>query len=146
MASNGSRALKELGESGTTVYASAIVIKDSNGKSSILDRSDSGSHVTATAALIGGLAGLPAGPLAVAMGAAGGSLIGFSADITDRKAASKFLLKISHDLESGKAAVVVDLDDAGLSFFDARNEGPWRYGDRSGVSQKISLLSEDWQS
>lgn len=57
-AANG--ALKESGANETAIYASAVVIKDAHGNISILDRSDSGSHVTAVAALIGGLSGLPA--------------------------------------------------------------------------------------
>lgn len=56
--SNGSRALKELGESGVTVYAAVIIVKHSNGNISVLDQLDKGSHATAIAALIGGLAGL----------------------------------------------------------------------------------------
>ena len=119
-ASNGSRALKELGESGATVYASVIIVKHSNGNISVLDRSGKGSHATAIAALIGGLAGLPAGPLAVAMGVAGGALIGLSAELTDRGVDARFLTKISHKLAPDKAAVVADLEDDGLPSFDAR--------------------------
>jgi uncharacterized membrane protein len=120
-ASNGSRALKELGEGGdVTVYASVVIFKDSDGKISVLDHSDKGSHATAIAALIGGLAGLPAGPLAVAMGAAGGALIGVSAELTDRGVDARFVTKISHELAPGKAAIIADLEDDGWPLFDAR--------------------------
>ncbi len=47
-------------------------------------------------------------------------MIGFSAMITGRESKSRFLQNISHELVSDKAALVVDLDDAGFSFFDAR--------------------------
>ena len=117
---NGSRALKELREGSATVYASVVIVKHSNGNISELDRSGKGSHATATAAFIGGLAGLPAGPLAVAMGAAGGALIGLSAELTDRGVDARFLTKISHELAPDKAAIVADLEDDGLPSFDAR--------------------------
>ena len=61
-ASNGCRALKELTERGTTIEASVVVCKHANGNISVLDRSGKESHLTAVAAMIGGLAGLPAGP------------------------------------------------------------------------------------
>jgi uncharacterized membrane protein len=91
-ASNGSCALKELIEHGTTVDT-FVVVKRADGKISLLDRSGGESHAAAIAAMIGGLAGLPAGPLAAAMGAAGGALIGFSAEMTDRGVDARFLNK-----------------------------------------------------
>ncbi len=119
-ASNGSRALKEISEHGTTVDASVVVVKDANGNVSVLDRLGRESHATALAAMIGGLAGSPAGPLAVAMGAAGGALIGFSAELTDRGVDARFLTKISHELAPGKAAIIADLEDDSWSLFEAR--------------------------
>jgi uncharacterized membrane protein len=117
-ACDGDRAVKELAERGLVIYAAAVVLKDISGKIAVLDRWDSGSHTTAVAALIGGLAGLPAGPVGAAMGAAGGGLIGFSAELTDRGVEARFLNKMSHELAPNKAAIVVDLDDNGLSSFD----------------------------
>lgn len=119
-ASNGSRALKELIEHGTTVDASVVVVKHANGSISVLDRSGRESHATAIAAMIGGLAGLPAGPLAVAMGAAGGALIGVSAELTDRGVDARFVTKISHELAPGKAAIIADLEDDSWPLFDVR--------------------------
>jgi uncharacterized membrane protein len=119
-ASDGSRALKELIEHGTTVDASVVVVKHANGNISVLDRSGKESHATAIAAMIAGLAGLPAGPLAVAMGAVGGALIGISAELTDRGVNARFLTKISHELAPGKAAIIADLEDDGWPSFDAR--------------------------
>jgi uncharacterized membrane protein len=119
-ACDGDRAVKELAERGLVIYAAAVVLKDTSGKIAILDRWDSGSHATAVAALIGGVAGLPAGPAAVAMGAVGGGLIGVSAELTDRGVQARFLNKISRELAPNKAAIVIDLDDEGLSSFDQR--------------------------
>ena len=118
-ASNGSSALKELIEHGTTVDT-FVVVKSADGIISVLGRSGGESHATAIAAMIGGLAGLPAGPLAAAMGAAGGALIGFSAEMTDRGVDARFLTKISHELAPGKAAIIADLEDDSWPLFDAR--------------------------
>jgi uncharacterized membrane protein len=117
-ASNASCALKELIEHGTTVDT-FVVVKRADGKILVLDRSDGESHATAIAAMIGGLAGLPAGPLAAAMGAAGGALIGLSAEMTDRGVDARFLNKISHKLAPGKAAIFADLEDHNVPLFDA---------------------------
>jgi uncharacterized membrane protein len=119
-ASNGCRALKELTERGTTIEASVVVCKHANGNISVLDRSDKESHVTAVAAMIGGLAGLPAGPLAVAMGSIGGALIGLSAYLTNRGVKARFLDNISRELAPGKAAVIADLEEEGLPLFETQ--------------------------
>src|SRR5580658_5615285 len=117
-ASNGSCALKELIGRDTTVDT-FVVVKRADGKTSVLDRSGGESYATEIAAMIGGLAGLPAGPLAAAMGAAGGALIGFSAKMTDRGVDARFLNKISHELAPGKAATFADLEDHNFPLFDA---------------------------
>jgi uncharacterized membrane protein len=117
-ASNGSCALDELIEQGTSVHT-FVVVKSAVGKMSVLDRSGGESHATAIAAMIGGLAGLPAGPLATAMGAASGALIGFSTEMTDRGVGARFLNKISHELAPGKAAIVADVEDHNFPLFGA---------------------------
>jgi uncharacterized membrane protein len=108
-ASNGSCALDELIEQGTSVHT-FVVVKSAVGKMSVLDRSGGESHATAIAAMIGGLAGLPAGPLAAAMGAT---------EMTDRGVGARFLNKISHELAPGKAAIVADVEDHNFPLFGA---------------------------
>ena len=73
---NARRVLQELSEQVNAIDASVTVFKNADGSISVLDRSGTKSHLAATGAMIGGLSGLPAGPLAVAMGAVGGALIG----------------------------------------------------------------------
>ena len=77
---------------------------------------------TAVGALIGGLAGLPLGPLAVTVGAAGGALIGNSADLLNQGDEAEFAEKISHELAPGKSAVVAEVDDDGVIAFEALME------------------------
>jgi len=120
IASEGNKSLYELRARGMTVYGSAVLGKDSQGRISVLDRVADSSHATAVAALIGALAGLPAGPLGAAMGAVGGALIGMSADLTDRGVGRQLAERVSHELGSGKGAIVVDTDPEEVSAFETR--------------------------
>jgi len=75
--------------------------------------------MTAVAALIGGLAGLPGGPLAAAIGATGGALIGISAELTGKGEDTRVFDRISDKLAPGHAAVVGDIAEEGMSSFEA---------------------------
>jgi len=119
-AREGNLVLKKFGAEGIAVYASTIISKNSDGKLRVLEAAYDGSHVTAVAALIGGVAGLPGGPLAVAMGAACGALIGISAELTEKGASEEFVKGISNKLAPGNAAVVADITEEGMSSFEAR--------------------------
>jgi uncharacterized membrane protein len=68
---------------------------------------------TTVGALIGGLAGLPAGPLAATIGAAGGAIIGMSADVINRRADTEFVDRVSRELAPGRTAVVAEVADEG---------------------------------
>ena len=119
-ADEGNLALKKLVADGIAVHASAIVSRDLDSKLSLLECAYKGSHVTAAAALIGGLAGLPGGPIAAAVGAAGGALIGIAAELTKEGEQTKLLDRISHKLAPGQAALVADIAEVGMSCFEAR--------------------------
>jgi uncharacterized membrane protein len=121
--SQGTNTLKELHAKGDIkLYASAVAARDSDGKLSVQEITKEGLGGTAVGALIGGLAGLPAGPLAVTIGAAGGALIGNSADRTNQRAEAQFGDKISGELAPGKAAIVAEIDEDGLISFEALME------------------------
>jgi len=108
----GTRTLKDLHEKGSIkLYASAVVARDSGGKLTVREITNEGLGGTAVGALIGGLAGLPAGPLGAAIGATGGALIGNSADLINQRAEVEFADKISRELAPGKAAIVAEVDD-----------------------------------
>ena len=118
--SQGTKALKDLRAKGNIkLYASAVVARDSSGTLSVQEITKEGLGGTAVGALIGGLAGLPAGPLAVTIGAAGGALIGNSADLISRRAEAELADKISRELAPGKAAIVAEVDEDGLISFEA---------------------------
>ena len=69
--------------------------------------------------MIGGLAGLPAGPLGAAIGAAGGAIIGNSADLISQRAEEEYADKISRELAPGKAAIVAEVDEDGVAAVEA---------------------------
>ncbi len=74
---------------------------------------------TAVGALIGGLAGLPAGPLAVTILAATGAAIGNAADLINQHDDVAFEDKISRELAPGRAVVVAEVADEGAMAFQA---------------------------
>ena len=117
------RALEDLrAEDSIKLYASAVVARDSNGKLSVREVTKEGFGGTAVGALIGGLAGLPLGPLAATIGAAGGATIGISADLLNQGDQAEFAEKISRELAPGKSAVVAEIDDDGTVAFEALME------------------------
>ena len=93
-ADTGSLCLKKLGTEGMTIYRSVVLSKNLEGQISMSDRVEEKSYTTIVAALIGGLAGLPAGLEAAAAGTAGGALFGLSAEFTNRGASSQFVDKL----------------------------------------------------
>jgi uncharacterized membrane protein len=81
MARQGTDAIKKLHANGRVkIYGAVLVARGSSGKLSIQEVTKKGHRTTAVGALIGGLAGLPFGPLAIAIGAVAGALIGHSAE------------------------------------------------------------------
>ncbi len=117
------RALKDLHTKGSIkLYASAVVAREAGGKLSVQEVTKEGHGGTAVGALIGGLAGLPLGPLAATIGAVGGALIGDSADLLNQGDQAEFAEKISRELAPGKSAVVAEVDDDGVIAFEALME------------------------
>jgi len=107
-----------LAEGGTAVYASAVVTKGPNGKLSVQELTKDRLGGTAAGALIGGLAGLPLGPVAVTIGAARGALIGRSADLIHARDEAQFGDKIAQKLTSGKPVLVADIAGDMVVSFD----------------------------
>ena len=117
-ADTGSLCLKKLGTEGMTIYRSVVLSKNLEGQISMSDRVEEKSYTTIVAALIGGLAGLPAGLEAAAAGTAGGALFGLSAEFTNRGASSQFVDKASRELARSKFAIVAEIASEGLASFE----------------------------
>jgi len=116
----GIRALKGMQANGNIkIYAAAVVAKDSSGKLSVQGIAHDELGVTAAGALIGGLAGLAAGPLATTIGAAGGAIIGGTAGFLNQRDDSEFANSVARELAPGQSAIVADVDEDGVTAFEA---------------------------
>jgi uncharacterized membrane protein len=117
---DGSDAIRKLHSKGRVeIYAAVLVARDPNGKVSIEDVTKRGHRTTAAGAFIGALAGLPFGPLAMAIGAVAGALLGHSAELLHEDDAAKFIRDASRDLNPGKAMAVAEIAEDGLTPFTA---------------------------
>jgi uncharacterized membrane protein len=120
MIHEGIDAIKKLhAKGGIKLYASTAIERDSNGKLSVQEITKEGLGGTAVGALIGGLAGLPLGPVGTTIGAAGGAILGVSADLLEEGDEAKFAREISGELTRGKAAIVAEVDENSLTVFEA---------------------------
>jgi uncharacterized membrane protein len=113
-------ALKALeASSGSMVYGSVVATRDPNGNLFLNQTSKDKVGGTIAGAFIGGLAGLPLGPVAVILGAIAGALIGATADFLSRDGESKLAKEIGRELEPGKTLLVVDFTQNNMADFEA---------------------------
>jgi uncharacterized membrane protein len=109
-------------DNGTKIYQAFVVAKDLRGKVSTREIVKRKHGATMAGGLIGGLAGLPFGPLAMAIGAVGGAIVGYSAELLHEGDATELVQKISRDLTTGQAFAVVEVAEGGLEQFAAHVE------------------------
>ncbi|WP_300779394.1 DUF1269 domain-containing protein [Enhydrobacter sp.] len=122
-AQGGIRALKDLAsEDVIRLHGAATVTKGDRGKLTMRVMADDGPAITAAGALLGGLAGLAIGPLAVAILAAGGAVSGAAAGITHRAAGEAFAEQVAQDLPADSAAVVAEVTTEDVAILVARLE------------------------
>jgi uncharacterized membrane protein len=117
---NVNRVLEKLGRDGTTIYRSAVLYKNSDGRISTTHRvAERSKAVVTAAAFIGALAGFPAGLEAALAGAMGGALFGISAEMTNRDVGNRIIRRVSHDLARNKFAIFVEMSSTGVVLFEA---------------------------
>jgi uncharacterized membrane protein len=117
----GLRALKDLHKDGDiTLYATAVIAKDSSGAIDMKQKADEGPVGTAVGMLTGGLAGLLAGPVGGVVGASAGSLAGLIFDLHRSGVDTNFLDDVSQFLLPGKAAVVAEVQETWKTPVDMR--------------------------
>jgi uncharacterized membrane protein len=123
-AHEGAHILKDLHAEGRiTLHGLAVVARGPDGKLSVGESAYEGPHGAAVAALIGGLAALPGGPVAATLFAAGGALFGLSADLINRDAGKDLVNKVLNDLSSPtKAAVIAEVSEGEGVALDAQME------------------------
>jgi len=119
----GIKALKELHAEGSiTLYASAVIAKDSKGKVSVKQAADQDLLGTILGFATGSLIGLLGGPVGLAVGATTGTLAGSLYDIAQLGVGNDFLAEVSQQLLPGKTAVVAEIDEEWVTPLDARME------------------------
>lgn len=117
------RAIEDVNAKGNIkIYASAAIARNADGKLSEQEITKAGLGGTAVAALLGALAGLPGGPLAVTIAATGGAIFGSSVDIINQSDDTELIDKIARELAPGKAVVVADVAEDGVMSFKALME------------------------
>ena len=119
----GSRALRALdNEASITLYADAVIAKDSQGKVAMRRAPDDAPVGTFAGMLIGSLIGLLGGPVGFAIGAGAGSLMGAAFDLTRVGIGEDFVAEVEEYLLPGKAAVVAEIDEEWQTPLDTRME------------------------
>jgi uncharacterized membrane protein len=122
-AHEGERALKELHEDGSlTVYGTAVLTKDADGKVSTKQHVDRGPLGAAVGALLGMLIGLIGGPGGAFIGFAGGAIAGGRIDVNHWEGATDFLEDVSRELTPGKSALAAEVDEEWVTPLDSRME------------------------
>jgi uncharacterized membrane protein len=122
----GVSALRDLHSSGDiSLYETAVLVKDRDGKVTIKQAEDKEPAGTAVGFLSGALIGLVGGPVGVPVGAAIGGLTGLLFDIFKSGISVTFIEDVSKALTSGKAAVIADMEESWTTPVDTRLH---RYG------------------
>lgn len=117
------RALKELHAEGSlTLYGTAVIAKDAQGKLSIKQSVDAGPLGTAVGVLVGGFVGVLGGPIGALAGVAGGTIMGSMIDLFNYGIGEDFVAKVSKDLGPGKTAVVAEIVEGWTTPLDTRME------------------------
>jgi uncharacterized membrane protein len=114
-------ALKDLHKDGDiTLYATAVIVKDSSGAVTVKQGADEGPIGTGIGLLSGSAVGLLGGPVGVAVGATMGSLTGMLFDLDKSGVDLDFMDEVSKALTPGKAAVLADVEETWLTPVDTR--------------------------
>src|SRR5690242_16242841 len=93
----GLQALKNLHMNGDiTLYATAVVVKDSSGAVNVKQTADEGPLGTVLGMLTGSLVGLLAGPVGVAIGLSAGGLTGLIVDLSESEVNIDFIDEVSN--------------------------------------------------
>jgi uncharacterized membrane protein len=157
----GKRALSDLHTEGSiTVYGSAVIAKETDGKISVKESADSGPLGMGVGALVGGLVGLLGGPVGVALGMETGLIVGGIADLADAGVSADFVDAVSAKLKPGKTALVAEIAEDWVTPLDVRMEAiggdiirKWRYDFEDEQEKKaikedqaeLVRLKEEWK-
>lgn len=151
----GSKALAELHwEGSVSVYAGAVVARDSDGRVTIKDDVSEGPVGTAIGMMTGALIGMFAGPEGMVVGAAAGGMMGSVADLINLGVGADFLDEVAAQLEPGKCAVVAEVEEYWVTPVDEAMEslgGSVHRRFRADVEDEqldrdIAATRQDWEN
>ena len=119
----GDRTLREMHKDGSlTLYADAIIAKDSKGNVAIRQPAMAGPFGTVTGLIAGSLVGLLGGPPGVAVGTGVGTLMGAAFDLARWGVDNDAVQVVGDYLTPGKAAVIANVDETWQLPLDTRME------------------------
>lgn len=114
-------ALKDLHRDGDiSLYATAVIAKDSSGAVSVKQAVEEGPVGTALGMLTGSMVGLLAGPVGLAAGAWLGTMTGALFDLNKTGINIDFVDEVSKALSPGKAAVLADVEETWVTPVDTK--------------------------
>ncbi|HUO89101.1 MAG TPA: DUF1269 domain-containing protein [Rhizomicrobium sp.] len=157
----GKRALSDLHAEGSiTVYGSAVIAKEKDGKIAIKESADSGPLGMGVGALVGGLVGLLGGPVGMALGMEAGLIVGAFADLANAGVGADFVDAVSAKLKPGTTALVAEIAEDWVTPLDVRMEAiggevirKWRYDFEDEQEERaikedqaeLARLKEEWK-
>jgi uncharacterized membrane protein len=119
----GLKALNDMDAEGSiTLYASAVIAKNAEGKLTVKQTADEGPLGTGVGLFTGSLIGLLGGPAGVAVGALTGMAGGALYDLATLGVGGDFLDEVGRQLTPGKVAVVAEIWEEWVTPLDTRIE------------------------
>jgi len=116
-----SDALQHMGDDGViAVHTVRIFSRKRDGAITSEDIYDALPEGTMGATAVGSLLGLLGGPIGLAVGAAGGLLIGGTADYAKSRVTKDFAQQVADALTPGRTAIVAEVDEQSTDAVDAR--------------------------
>ena len=94
-----------------TLYATAVIARDSKGVVTVLKSPDSGPVGAAAGLVVGSLIGLLGGPVGVGIGAVAGTVVGAIRDFWIAGVGLDFVEEATRQLQPGKVAVLAEVEE-----------------------------------
>lgn len=104
------------------LYSGAIIVKDESGKVRLRESKEEAPFAMALGAAIGAMIGALGGVPGALAGSALGAAAGLPADVYQLGVGSDFVEEVGNYLESGKSAVVAELNETSTTPLDKRME------------------------
>jgi len=119
----GTQALSQLDKEGNiAIHAESVIKKNANGEVELMKTESNFPIRTIRGTAIGSLIGLLGGPVGLFVGAATGTIVGYSRDLYMSGVNADFINEVSAKLTSDKFAVVADISEESVTPLDIRME------------------------